>query len=87
MKSRFAVYGMNDINVFVLSGVIGRIRLTAKVSTGPETSLNLQAWLFQKIFAPFASPINASLLWAVIYVLLLYLVAWSMYRKKWFVKF
>ncbi|MSU57367.1 MAG: DUF5009 domain-containing protein [Pedosphaera sp.] len=83
----FAVYGMNAITVFVLSGVIGRIMLTAKVPTGPDTSLNLQAWLFQKFFAPLASPINASLLWAIVYVFLLYLVAWVMYRKKWFVKF
>lgn len=83
----FAIFGMNAIAVFVLSGVIGRIMLAAKVSTGTDTSLNLQAWLFQKLFVPLASLINASLLWAVVYVLLLYLVAWAMYRKKWFVKF
>ena len=83
----FAIYGMNAITVFVLSGVIGRIMLTMKVPTGPDQSLSLQTWLFQKIFAPLASPINASLLWAIVYVLLLYLVAWGMYRKKWFVKF
>lgn len=82
-----AIYGINAIAVFVLSGVIGRIMLAVKISTGPESSTNLQAWLFNKFFAPLASPINASLLWAVVYVLLLYLVAWGMYRKKWFVKF
>lgn len=83
----FAIYGMNAITVFVLSGVIGRIMLNWKVATGPETSQHLQAWLFRKWFTPLASPINASLLWAIVYVLLLYLVAWGMYRKKWFVKF
>ena len=83
----FAIYGMNAIAVFVLSGVIGRILLTIIVPTGLETSLSLQAWLFQKMFAPLAGPINASLLWALAFVLLLYLVAWAMYRKKWFVKF
>lgn len=83
----FAIYGMNAITVFVLAGVIGRILLTIKVSTGPETSLSLQGWLFQKVFAPLAGPSNASLLWALAFVLLLYLVAWAMYRKKWFVKF
>lgn len=82
-----AIYGMNAIAVFVLSGVIGRILLAVKIPTGPDASVNLQAWLFRKFFAPLASPVNASLLWAVVYVLLLYLVAWGMYRKKWFVKF
>lgn len=82
-----AIYGMNAIALFVLSGVIGRIMLAVKISTGPETSTNLQAWLFNKFFLPLASPINASLIWAIVYVLALYLVAWGMYRKKWFVKF
>jgi len=39
------------------------------------------------LFGFLASPRNASLMWALLYVALLYLVAWAMYRKKWFVKF
>jgi predicted acyltransferase len=83
----FAIYGMNAITVFVLSGLIGRIMGAIKITNDADKSVPLQAWLFQKIFAPLASPLNASLLWAIVYVLLLYLVAWAMYRKKWFVKF
>jgi predicted acyltransferase len=41
--------------------------------------------------APFlsflASPNNASLMWALMYVVGLYLVAYLMYRRKWFLKF
>ena len=83
----FAIYGMNAITVFVLSGVLGRILGTIKVAVAPDTTSTLQPWLYEKFFAPLASPKNASLLWAILYVLLLYLVAWVMYRKKWFVKF
>ena len=83
----FAIYGLNAITVFVLSGVIGRIMLANEIFIEPGKSLTLQACLFQKFFAPLASPINASLAWAIVYVLLLYLVAWAMYRIKWFVKF
>lgn len=83
----FAIYGMNAIAVFVLSGIIGRIIGTIKVSTGPDKTTPLQNWLYQTVFVPLGSPKNASLLWALMYVLLLYLVAWGMYRKKWFVKF
>jgi len=82
-----AIYGMNAIALFVLSGVIGRIMIAIKIPTGPESSVNLKTWLFEKLFTPVASPINASLLWAIIYVMLLYLVAWGMYRKKWLIKF
>ncbi len=96
----FAIYGMNAITVFVLAGVIARL-LFIQVSdpSTPGKTVRLQAYLYQKFFAPFASPDtapflgflarpeNASLLWALMYVLGLYLVAWAMYRKRWFVKF
>jgi len=40
--------------------------------------------------APFfgflASPKNASLMWALMYVIGLYLIAYGMYRRKWFLK-
>jgi predicted acyltransferase len=81
----FAIYGMNAITVFVLAGVIGRLLSIKIEAAGKPTSI--QAYLFGNLFSPLASPKNASLLWALMYVTLLYLIAWGMYRKKWFVKF
>ncbi|HWV99578.1 MAG TPA: DUF5009 domain-containing protein [Candidatus Acidoferrum sp.] len=95
----FAVYGMNAITVFVLAGVLGRLSLEIKMVTAAGAKVALKTWLYEKFFAPFASPEtapclgflasprNASLLWALLYVLALYLVAYAMYRKRWFVKF
>ena len=83
----FAIYGMNAITVFVLAGVLGRILGAIKIAVSANKSLSLQGWLYEMFFTPLASPKNASLLWAILYVLLLYLVAWVMYRKKRFVKF
>ena len=95
----FAIYGMNAISVFVLAGVLGRLSFEIKIAAANAQSVSLKTWLFEKLFAPFArpdtapflgflaSPRNASLLWALLYVTVLYLVAWGMYRKKWFVKF
>lgn len=93
----FAIYGMNAITVFVLAGALGRISLAVKV--GPtESAVSLKTWLYNHLCVPFASadtapflgflasPKNASLLWALMYVTVLYLVAWGMYRRKWFVK-
>ncbi len=94
----FEIYGKNAIAVFVLAGVLGRISLEVKVSSAGEP-VALKTFLYGKLFAPFASPDtapflaslasprNASLMWALAYVLLLYGVAWGMYRRKWFVKF
>ncbi len=83
----FAIYGMNAITVFVLAGIIGRIGIAAKATSKSGETVSLQPFLYQKLFAPLATPKNASLLWAIIFVLLLYLVAYVMYRRKWFVKF
>jgi predicted acyltransferase len=83
----FAIYGMNAITVFVLAGVLGRILGAIKIPVSADKSLSLQGWLYETFFTPLAGPKNASLLWAILYVLLLYLVAWVMYRKKWFLKF
>jgi predicted acyltransferase len=95
----FAIYGMNAITVFVLAGVLGRLSIEIKLVNAAGASVALKTWLYDMLFAPFASPQtapffgflasprNASLLWAVLYVLGLYLVAYVMYRRKWFVKF
>jgi predicted acyltransferase len=48
--------------------------------------VSLHGFLYEHLFEPLASPLNASLLWAVCCVLLLYAVAYGMYRRKWFLK-
>jgi predicted acyltransferase len=96
----FVIYGMNAIAMFVLAGVSGRLLFVGvKDPAAPDQTIRLQAYLYHKFFAPFASPDtapffgflaspeNASLMWALMYVVVLYLAAWGMYRKKWFVKF
>jgi predicted acyltransferase len=42
--------------------------------------------LYNGYFAPIASPMNASLLWALSFVALMYLLAWFMYRRRWFLR-
>ncbi len=77
-----AVYGMNAIAVFILSGLIGRCLGLIKIG---EQSLS--GWIFNTGFAPLASPINASLVYAVVNVLFYYLIAYGMYRRGWFLRF
>ena len=95
----FAIYGMNAIAVFMLAGLLGRILPAIPVATAAGKPVGLQTYLYQHLFAPFAhpdtapffgflaSPKNASLLWALMYVAMLYLAAYIMYRRKWFLKF
>ena len=83
----FAIYGMNAITVFVLSGLLGRLMVEIKFPGGAGKTVALKTVLYENLFEPLASARNASLLWALVWVGMLYLVAWVMYRKQWFVKF
>jgi len=95
----FAIYGMNAIAVFMLAGLLGRILPAIKVTRATGKTVGLQGYLYDSFFAPFASPDtapvfgflaspkNASLMWALMYVAVLYLVAYGMYKRKWFLRF
>ena len=82
----FVVYGMNALIVFVMSGLLAKTLIYAKVRGADGDLVSLQSWIFQSVFLPLASPINASLLYALAWIVLWYLVLWWMYRKRIFVK-
>jgi predicted acyltransferase len=82
----FVILGMNAIVVYLASEFLEQVMDAIKWSTGPRTTMNLHQWLYVNLFAPFASPYNASLLFAISYVLLMYLIAYVMYRRGWFVR-
>lgn len=79
------IMGMNAITIYMLSELLA-IALGAIRWGKGATAMNLQTWLYRTCFAPFASPYNASLLWAVAFTLLMYLAAYAMYRKQWFIR-
>src|ERR1019366_9384503 len=85
----FAIYGMNAITVFVLTGLLGRILNLVPAGAANGRPLVLTTWLarhlkaaFECLAGPLATPKNSSLLYALMYVALMYGVAWTMYRRK-----
>jgi predicted acyltransferase len=82
----FVVYGMNAIAVYVLSGLEARASTIWKVVQVNGKAVSIRAFLYNKFFAPLASPTNASLMWALAYVLFWLAVMWLFYRRKIFVK-
>jgi predicted acyltransferase len=79
------IMGMNAIVIYLasefLDEALGWIHWT-----GAAGRVTLHGWLYEHLFASVASPYNASLLYAIAYVLVLYLAAWVMYRRGWFVR-
>lgn len=79
------IYGMNALFLFVCSGLIGRLLQAIQVANG-AVPMTLKAKLFQDLSALPISPANASLLFALVFNLVMFTVAWAMWRKQWFVK-
>ena len=72
----FLITGVNAITVYLASEFLAEF-LDA---TGLHKSL------YHRFFAPIASPMNASLLWALSFVALMYLLACFLYRRRWFLR-
>lgn len=70
------ITGMNAIAVYLASEFL--------VEFLDATSLH--RILYTRFFAPLASPMNASLLWALTFTALMYLLAYLMYRRHWFIR-
>lgn len=82
----FVVYGVNAITVFFLSGLIPRILSMIKVNLADGTEVGTQEWIQKTVFAPYFSPVNASLAWAVTFILFWLLILWIMYKRNIIIK-
>jgi predicted acyltransferase len=74
----FAVLGVNALALYFLSSLMARLLLIIRVGPGNQ---RMQAWLFEQLFAPWASPVNASLAYALAYVALWWGLMWVLYRR------
>jgi predicted acyltransferase len=83
----FVIFGVNALALFVFSGLLAKLFGIIKVSTNAEgKSVSLQKWIFDSIFTPLASPINASLMYAISYIFLWLFLMWLLYRKRIYIK-
>jgi predicted acyltransferase len=68
------IMGMNAITIYLVS------------EFGAELIDSVQPRIYRTVFAPMASPANASLMYSVAFMGVMYLVAWVMYRQRWFLR-
>src|SRR5574338_30926 len=83
----FQVYGMNAITVFFLSGIVGRIMYMVKWNGADGNVVTIKSYLFDNYFLSWLDPINASLAWAIVYILVWLGLMWILYARKIFIKF
>ncbi len=75
------ILGMNAIAVYLASELVEEALSLLRVG-----GVSVHEWIYRSMFAPLASPLNASLAFAICYVLLMYAIAYGMYRKRWFLR-
>ena len=78
----FVVYGVNPIVAFVGSGIMARLIYSiVKVEYGGR-EVALQAAIHQALFASWLAPANASLLFALAFVLVWLGILWVLWRRR-----
>jgi predicted acyltransferase len=83
----FVIFGVNALALFVFSGLMAKLFGIIKVASDADgKSISLQKWIFDTVFLPLASPINASLMYAVSFILLWLFLMWLLYRKRIYIK-
>jgi predicted acyltransferase len=81
----FEILGMNAIALFVLSALLAKLLIYTHVTTEAGRT-TLGQYLYVNLYVPLASPKNASLLFALTHLALLFVILAVMYRKSIFVK-
>jgi predicted acyltransferase len=80
------VLGSNAITLFMASGLLVKTLALIRVGTPDGRDVSVSRWAYLHWFVPIASPRNASLLYAIANLLILYaLLAW-MYRRRLFLR-
>lgn len=82
----FVVMGTNAIALFVVSGWLAKTLAVLKVAGPDGTLVSWHVVIYRGVFVPLASPVNASLLYSVVTLGLLYAILWGMYRRGVFLK-
>jgi predicted acyltransferase len=82
----FVVFGTNAIAAFVLSTFAARLMILLQVTGSDGGTVSLHRWLHAHLFAPWAAPANASLLFALAYVLIWLGAMAALYRRRIFIR-
>ncbi|MBI5424264.1 MAG: DUF5009 domain-containing protein [Opitutae bacterium] len=82
----FTIYGMNALAMFVLAGLIGRLLTLIQWTGAGGARVTLKGAIYDNLFASWLSPLNASLAFAVSFVLVFLAIATAMWRRNWFIK-
>ena len=82
----FVIFGTNALALYVGAELTAKCLDLIQVTGANGEPISLQGWIYETIFAPLAAPVNASLLYALGYVLIWLFIMWILWRRKIFIK-
>jgi predicted acyltransferase len=82
----FQVYGLNAITVYFLSGIAARLLNMITITAADGKDVALKSFLYNTFFLSWLQPINASLVFALTYVLIWLGLMWILYARNIFIK-
>lgn len=82
----FLIFGSNALAVYFLSELFSRIISLVTITNPDGSHVSFQTYVYENLFASWATPINASLMYAVCTVLLWLGLMTILYHKKIFIK-
>ncbi|HZG54096.1 MAG TPA: heparan-alpha-glucosaminide N-acetyltransferase domain-containing protein [Pyrinomonadaceae bacterium] len=82
----FLIFGSNALAVYFLSELFSRITSLLTFNGADGNPVSLRAFLYENLFASWAAPLNASLLFAVCTVLFWLGLMTILYRRRIFIK-
>lgn len=82
----FTIYGMNALFLFALASLVAKMLGFIQVSGVGGVEVSLKAALYLPLKSLGLSAVNSSLLFACLFNFCFFLIAWAMWKKRWFVK-
>ncbi len=82
----FVILGLNAIALYTLSGLLSKFLSSHRVVMADGNSLSWSRFLYSTYFVPMADPVNASLLWALAHLAVLFVVLWVMDKRGIYLK-
>ncbi len=82
----FTIYGMNALFIFAFSGFVAKMLEFFKFEQAGGGSISLKNMLYAPLQAMPIAPVNASLMFAILFNLAMFVIAWFMWKRKWFLK-
>ena len=80
------ILGVNAITLFVISGLLVKTLALIRLTGADGAQISASRWAYLHWFLPLAAPKNASLLYAVANLAVLFALLWWMHQRRIFLR-